>query len=148
CICEMPFVVAEFDPREISFFHYDRAFRVCDPRLVATESVQPGLIRRFDPAIYPGRYATCVYDPDKALCTRAQNLSGQNAPTLGGCRPLECRNVALTSGNLDELRSESSDIERELERTPSLPPLLQHRLRQRSEQINQFVDRHDPNSIR
>jgi hypothetical protein len=38
----MPFVVAEFDPREISFFHYDRAFRVCDPRLVATESVQPG----------------------------------------------------------------------------------------------------------
>jgi len=39
----MPFVVAEFDPREISFFHYDRAFRVCDPRLVATESVQPGL---------------------------------------------------------------------------------------------------------
>ena len=106
------------------------------------------LIRRFDPAIYPGRYATCVYDPDKALCTRAQNLSGQNAPTLGGCRPLECRNVALTSGNLDELRSESSDIERELERTPSLPPLLQHRLRQRSEQINQFVDRHDPNSIR
>ncbi|OZC56420.1 hypothetical protein CH278_23765 [Rhodococcus sp. 05-2254-5] len=106
------------------------------------------LIRRFDPAIYPGRYATCVYDPDKALCTRAQNLSGQNAPTLGDCRPLECRNVALTSGNLDELRSESSDIERELERTPSLPPLLQHRLRQRSEQINQFVDRHDPNSIR
>ncbi|MFT7024830.1 MAG: hypothetical protein ACJA07_003951 [Rhodococcus sp. (in: high G+C Gram-positive bacteria)] len=41
-MCEMPFVVAEFDPREISFFHYDRAFRVCDPRLVATESVQPG----------------------------------------------------------------------------------------------------------
>ena len=43
----MPFVVAEFDPREISFFHYDRAFRVCDPRLVATESVQPGLGVRY-----------------------------------------------------------------------------------------------------
>jgi hypothetical protein len=106
------------------------------------------LIRRFDPAIYPGRYATCVYDPDKALCTRAQNLSGQNAPTLGDCRPLECRSVALTPGNLDELRKERSDIDRELERTPPLPPLLQHRLRQRSEQIEQFVDRHDPNSTR
>jgi hypothetical protein len=28
CICEMPFVVAEFDPQEILFFHYGRAFRV------------------------------------------------------------------------------------------------------------------------
>src|SRR5258706_10043270 len=39
----MPFVVAEFDPREISFFHHDRAFRCFDPPPAATSSVYPGL---------------------------------------------------------------------------------------------------------
>src|SRR5262245_56549910 len=40
----MPFVVAEFDPREISFFHHARAFRRCDPPRTTTPSVYPGLV--------------------------------------------------------------------------------------------------------
>ena len=43
CICEMPFVVAEFDPQDISFFHCDRAFRVYNSPTAATESVCSGL---------------------------------------------------------------------------------------------------------
>ena len=43
----MPFNVAESDPREISFFHRDRAFRRHDPLTTATESVHPGLEPRF-----------------------------------------------------------------------------------------------------
>src|SRR3954452_19766530 len=39
----MPFVPAECDPREISFFHHDRAFRRYDPLRTATQSVYPGL---------------------------------------------------------------------------------------------------------
>jgi gamma-glutamylcyclotransferase (GGCT)/AIG2-like uncharacterized protein YtfP len=39
----MPFVVAEFDPGEISFFHHDRAFRRYDPPQTHTTSVHPGL---------------------------------------------------------------------------------------------------------
>jgi len=41
----MPFVVAEFDPGEISFFHHDRAFRRYDPPQTHTTSVHPGLVR-------------------------------------------------------------------------------------------------------
>src|SRR4029077_15042943 len=40
----MPFVVAEFDPGEISFFHHDRAFRRYDPPQTHTTSVHPGLV--------------------------------------------------------------------------------------------------------
>ena len=40
----MPFVVAECDPQEISFFDYSRAFRVYDLRSTAIGSVHPGLI--------------------------------------------------------------------------------------------------------
>ena len=39
----MPFAVAEFDPREISFFHHDRAFRHYDPLQATIQSVYPGL---------------------------------------------------------------------------------------------------------
>lgn len=39
----MPFVVAECDPQEISFFHYGRAFRVYDLRSAAIGSAHPGL---------------------------------------------------------------------------------------------------------
>jgi hypothetical protein len=39
----MPFVVAEFDPREISFSHHDRAFRCYNPPQAVTSSVHPGL---------------------------------------------------------------------------------------------------------
>lgn len=38
----MPFVVAELDPQEISFFDYGRAFRVYDLHLAAIGSVHPG----------------------------------------------------------------------------------------------------------
>ena len=47
----MPFVVAEFDPREISFFHHDRAFRRYDPLQTPTESVYPGLGRNAPPCL-------------------------------------------------------------------------------------------------
>lgn len=105
---------------------------------------QNRLMRRHDPAIYPGTYATCVFDPDKALCTRSRTLRGQLGPTLGDCQPLECRNVALTETNITELRAELIVIDSELVQRPTLPPLLQQRLQQRRDQIRQFINRHDP----
>lgn len=102
------------------------------------------LLRRHDPAIYPGRYATCVFDPDKALCTRTTTRDGRLAPTLGECQPLHCRNVALTSGNIAALRAETTTIDTELTQRPALPPLLRTRLTQRREQIVQFTERYDP----
>lgn len=104
---------------------------------------QTRLMRRHDPAIYPGRYATCVFDPDKALCTRTRTVRGQVGPTIGNCQPLECRNVALTADNIAELRQEVTEIDGELTERPYLPPLLLQRLHQRRDQIMHFADQHD-----
>ncbi|MGK5738901.1 hypothetical protein [Micromonospora sp. URMC 103] len=40
------------------------------------------LMEREDPAIYPGRYATCIYNHSKALCRQRQTLSGYTQPDL------------------------------------------------------------------
>lgn len=102
------------------------------------------LLRREDPAIYPGTFATCVFNRDKALCHQHPDSRGIARPTLGGCRPLECANVALTADNITALRAERDRVDHELTRRPSLPPLLAHRLRTRREQIRHFLDRHAP----
>jgi hypothetical protein len=47
---------------------------------------------RHDPAIYPGKYITCIYSHAKALCTRSAG------PDLGSCRPLECRGMRRVAG--------------------------------------------------
>jgi hypothetical protein len=39
--------------------------------------------------VYPGRYATCVFNPDKALCIRTTDATGKLGPTLGDCKPLD-----------------------------------------------------------
>jgi hypothetical protein len=101
-------------------------------------------MRREDPAIYPGTFATCVFNPDKAFCQQHRDSRGTTQPSLGTCRPLECGNVALTVDNLDALRRERDQITDELAVRPGLPPLLVHRLRARHEQITQFLDRHTP----
>ena len=48
------------------------------------------------PAVYPGEYITCVHDHAKALCERARFRGSEGLPDHGGCKPLACRNVALT----------------------------------------------------
>jgi hypothetical protein len=102
------------------------------------------LMRRQDPAIYPGTFATCVFQPDKALCQQHRDGRGTPRPGLGDCRPLECGNVALTTDNITALRAELDHITDQLAPRPSLPPLLHHRLCGRHDQITQFLDRHTP----
>ncbi|MFD3458263.1 hypothetical protein ACFWVM_00970 [Nocardia fluminea] len=102
------------------------------------------LLRRADPAIYPGIFATCVFDPQKALCQHDRDRSGTARPSLGTCRPTECANAALTTGNLAALRAELNHLDRQIALRPSLPPLLQHRLRTRRTHIAEFVARHTP----
>jgi hypothetical protein len=100
---------------------------ITDPRRLAR------LMARHDPAIYPGRYVTCIYSHAKALCTRSAG------PDLGSCRPLECRNAAFTAANRDALRDELASIDASLARTPALPPYLQHTLARRREAIATFL---------
>lgn len=100
------------------------------------------LMKQEDPAVYPGQYATCVYDHTKALCRQHQALSGRTHPDLSGCRPLTCRNVALTDDNITAWRAELTSIEKELQSRPPLPPLLQQQLQNRHKEVVQFLAHH------
>ena len=87
---------------------------------------------------YPGKYVTCVYSHAKALC------GGDSQPDLASCQPLRCRNVALTPGNRDTLAEEIASLDAALTAVPVLPPLLQHRLRDRRQAIADFLARNQP----
>ncbi|MDY0909511.1 hypothetical protein [Microbacterium sp. CFBP9034] len=92
------------------------------------------------PAVYPGKYVTCVYTHSKALC-RDQNQTTDSTPDLGNCKPLACKNVALTEANRATWQAELTSIETELKSTPLLPPLLIAKLQDRQRQITQLLDR-------
>jgi integrase len=104
---------------------------VADPRRLRR------LMAIADPQVFPSRYVTCVYDPDKALCHR--KLSDTTQPSLGQCQPLDCRNVALTDDNRRQWEQEITDLDDALARRPTLPPLLRHRLQKRQRDIQQLL---------
>ena len=96
------------------------------------------LIQRHDPAIYPGTYATCVFNPDQALCLHGRRST---TPNTNDCKPLTCRNVALTADNITALQEEISGIDEHLRHRPLPPPLLQVRLTDRRDSIAEFLAR-------
>jgi hypothetical protein len=101
-------------------------------------------MERGDPAIYPGTYVTCVHDHAKALCQQRRDTAGRDRPDLGACRPLQCRNVVLTADNTDAWTQEIQRIDQRLAARPPLPPLLQHQLRERRDELVRFLARHHP----
>jgi hypothetical protein len=101
---------------------------VTDPRRLQR------LMKRHDPAIYPGKYVTCIFSHAKALCSTGDH------PDLGNCKPLRCRNVALTPANRAALTDELAAIDADLAATPPLPPFLRHKLCERRDAIAAFLD--------
>ncbi|MGW7200262.1 hypothetical protein [Streptomyces chryseus] len=99
------------------------------------------LMTRHDPAVYPGRYVTCVHDHTKALCEKARNRRSEGLPDHGGCKPLACRNVALTPENTAAWQHEINRLNQRLATRPPLPPLLHHRLEARRDEITAFLQR-------
>lgn len=102
------------------------------------------LMERGDPAVYPGTYVTCVHDHVKALCRPRHDTTGRDRPDLGTCRPLQCRNVALTADNTAAWQQEIQRIDDRLAARPPLPPLLEHQLRERRDELVRFLTRHQP----
>ncbi|MFI6163034.1 hypothetical protein ACIA59_24170 [Micromonospora haikouensis] len=95
------------------------------------------LMARHDPHVYPGRFVTCVHNPDRALC---HNGSG-TGPSLGDCQPLACRNVTLTDDNTTEWGQQIENIDQTLGGDGGLlAPYVRQRLIQRREQINKLLD--------
>jgi hypothetical protein len=101
---------------------------------------------RDDPAIYPDKYVTCVHTHATALCQQRHDQRGTLRPDIGTCKPLTCRNVALTADNIANLRAEITQIDHDLAARPQLPPLLRHQLQTRRNDIKAFLARHDSES--
>jgi hypothetical protein len=79
-----------------------------------------------------------VYNPDRALCRRAET----DGPSLQHCQPLACRNVALTTGNIDAFRRWLLQMEERLG-DPTMAPYLRGRLAQRRDEVAQFLADND-----
>ncbi|WP_016881380.1 hypothetical protein [Rhodococcus sp. DK176] len=97
------------------------------------------IMKRHDPAIYPGIYITCVNDPAKALCEKARRGNSEDLPAHGGCQPLACQNVALTAENIRVWRTEITRIDEHLGQVPLLAPRLQTLLTRRRQKIVDFL---------
>lgn len=95
-------------------------------------------------AVYPGEYATCIYDPAKALC-HAKTGTADQTPDLTSCKPLACRNVALDDENLGAWRRELELLDADLA-SEGLPPLLLGQLGERRRHVQSFLDRHTKES--
>ncbi|MGW0775102.1 hypothetical protein ACWD01_15945 [Streptomyces sp. NPDC002835] len=98
------------------------------------------IMRRHDPAVYPGTFITCVHDPAKALCEKAQVTATEGLPEHGGCQPLACQNAALTPANRNHWQAELAAITDRLAASLPPPPLLETRLRHRADEIARFLD--------
>lgn len=93
------------------------------------------LVARHDPHVYPGRYVTCVHNPDRALCHNGT----QQGPSLGDCQPLACRNVALTADNLGAWQQRLATVDTALA-ADTLAPYVRERLRTRRQDINRLLE--------
>jgi hypothetical protein len=108
---------------------------VTDPRRLSR------IMRSEDPHIYLGHFVTCVYNPEKALCRRQLAAAGdQTVPDLGSCRPLQCRNVALTADNLQALTDQLHHLDTHLAAADLLAPFVAHRLAEQRHDLAALLD--------
>lgn len=92
-------------------------------------------MKRHDPHIYPGKFVTCVYNPDRALCRR-ENTEG---PSLANCQPLKCRNVALTTDNVTAFQDWIAEIDATLT-DQALAPYVRARMEALRTEVLDFLD--------
>lgn len=115
---------------------------VFEGQVVTDEARLLRIMKRHDPAIYPGTFVTCVYNPDRALCRPPAGTAGQ--PELGDCRPLACRNTALTPDNHVAHARHIADLDVALDQGDRLAPYIRHRLQQQRQDTHDFLTRHAP----
>ena len=84
-----------------------------------------------------------MFNPDQALCLHGRVST---TPKTTDCKPLTCRNVALTADNIKALQDEITGIDNHLGHRPLLPPLLQVRLTDRRDSIAEFLAQQSPPS--
>ncbi|WP_405906468.1 hypothetical protein OG742_12365 [Streptomyces sp. NBC_00828] len=93
-------------------------------------------MNRHDPHIYPGKFVTCVYNPDRALCRRRDS----DGPSLADCQPFKCRNVAMTTENASAFLAWLQRLERALANGVILAPYVRDRMEQRRAELTEFLE--------
>ena len=86
----------------------------------------------------PAATSTCAHNPDRAMCHNGT----QESPSLGDCQPLACRNVALTTDNLNAWQERLATVDTVLA-DDSLAPYVRDRLHTRQHDISRLLT---PNS--
>jgi hypothetical protein len=93
-------------------------------------------MQREDPAVYPGTYATCVYNPDKALCRQQHDTRGLAHQAAGRRQtPPPSRYDQLQQTNA-RLRQDNRELRGQLEFAAAVlqrVTLQNQRLRQQAE---------------
>ncbi|MFD6532114.1 hypothetical protein [Streptomyces sp. NPDC060184] len=82
---------------------------VFDGQVVTDEARLRRILARHDPHLYPGTFLTCVYNPDRALCRTPSGPA--ETPVMADCRPLACRNAALTPTNRSALTDHLASLD-------------------------------------
>jgi hypothetical protein len=77
------------------------------------------------------------------LATAGQRTGQRQGPVLADCKPLACRNVALTTANLAAWREHLAQLNQALLSAEVLAPYLRHRLAEQRDQVARFVDEND-----
>ncbi|MEU5149356.1 hypothetical protein AB0G42_19505 [Streptomyces yangpuensis] len=101
------------------------------------------LMEREDPRIYPGTYVTCNDNPGRRLCMPSTDTSA--SPSLGDCKPLTCKNVALTPANVEAWQAHLARLEDRIEHGRALAPLVLDAIGRRRDDITGYLAKHDPN---
>jgi len=94
------------------------------------------LIAVHDPQIYPGRFVTCVFNPERALCTRSSK-----GPEQGSCEPLDCKNVALSAANKSEWLAQLAQLDANMAAGEALAPYVLSRLEGHREAVVSMLGR-------
>ncbi|MFJ3797666.1 hypothetical protein ACIPSJ_15380 [Streptomyces sp. NPDC090088] len=97
------------------------------------------LMERNDPRIYPGRFVTCTDNPNRRLC-RLPGEKDMN-PDPGQCKPLTCRNVALTDSNAQAWLQRLAELDARLQASDALAPRVRVRLEEDRAEIQAFLTR-------
>jgi hypothetical protein len=98
------------------------------------------LMSKNDPHIYLGKYVTCSDNPDRRQC----RLPGGERPDVGNCKPLSCRNVALTEENIAAWTERLNQLDHQMANPDALAPLVRARLQDQHDDIHGFLSRWNP----
>lgn len=115
-----------------------------DGKVVTDPARIKRLMDRHEPDIHHGTYVTCIHNRERALCHRGDDTG----PELRKCKPLLCRNVALTDSNRAAHAAYLADLDHTLAAADRLPPYLHTRLHHQRIQIVEFLATHAPDTSR